>query len=483
MGLITKTVKVYPRGTAIKHFKEKGYDAKNGQELVVKVEDLPLCSTVLVDTVCDYCGKPKEPQKYVTYNAQTKNGSEKCCCMDCTHLKRDETMLKKYGNKTPYNVPEIREKIKATNLEKYGSISPCGNAEVREKQKQTNVERYGVENPVQSKEIQDKIKQTNIERYGFENVFLNKDIKEKVKQTNLERYSVENVLLNEEIRDKRNATLIEKYGTLYPLQNKEYLEKYKQTSLEKYGYEFHIQSEEVREKSKQTYLERFGVENPLMSNEIQNKVKQTNLEKYGVESLLCLPSFHEHSREVEMERYGVYHHLQNPEILAKQKETFYKNGTCPTSKQQIYLHQLYGGELNYSFKMYNFDIFLSEDKLDIEYDGSGHFLSVERGNIKQEEFNRKEIIRNNILKNEGYKQMRIVSLNDKLPSNQILFQMLQEARQYFSDFPNHSWIEFDISTSTLCNAEHKDGIPYDFGSLRTIKDSDLNTATLQERSV
>lgn len=68
--------------------------------------------------------------------------------------------------------------------------------------------------------------------------------------------------------------------------------------------------------------------------------------------------------------------------------------------------------------------------------------------------------------------------NDKLPSDQVLLQMLSDAKSYFSLYPNHSWIEFNLSTSTVRNAEHKDGIPYDYGSLRTIKDSDLNNVQL-----
>ena len=69
--------------------------------------------------------------------------------------------------------------------------------------------------------------------------------------------------------------------------------------------------------------------------------------------------------------------------------------------------------------------------------------------------------------------MRIISLNDKLPQDSTLLQMLSETRQYFSDYPNHSWIEYNISTSTLRNAEHKQGIPYAFGSLRTVKDKEV----------
>lgn len=475
MGIITKTVKLYPRGTAIAYYKEKGYDAKYGQELEVKVEDLQLCSTALVDTICDYCGKPKEPQKCVTYNAQTKNGTEKCCCINCAPLKRNEVMLEKYDYEYAFQVPELKKKIQETNMQRYGSISPSGNSEVREKQKKTLMKHYGVENPSQSKEILDKMKQTFIEKYGVENPLLSPEIREKATQTILDRYGVDNVFLNKEIRNKRDTTLIERYGTLYSLQNEECFEKFKQTNLEKYGCEFHIQSEEIREKTKQTCLKKFGVENPILNEEIKNKIRQTNLERYGVEYLLSLSSFHEHSRAVDMERYGVHHHLQNPEILAKQKETFYKNNTCPTSKQQMYLHQLYGGELNYPLKMYNLDIYLSDERMNVEFDGSGHLMGVKRGNMTQEEFDRKEIIRNNTIKRENIKQMRIISSKDLLPSDQILLQMLSDTRNYFSQYPNHSWIQYNIDTSTVRNAEHKEGIPYDFGSLRTIKDSDINT--------
>lgn len=36
---------------------------------------------------------------------------------------------------------------------------------------------------------------------------------------------------------------------------------------------------------------------------------------------------------------------------------------------------------------------------------------------------------------------------------------------------NHSWIEFDIDNSVVRNAENKNGISYEFGSLRMITQS------------
>lgn len=213
---------------------------------------------------------------------------------------------------------------------------------------------------------------------------------------------------------------------------------------------------EIQEKKKNTFLLHYDTENPFQLPEIKEKIRQT---------------FYSH--------YGVDNPNKSPEVRAKTAQTLYKNGTTPTSKQQFYVFNLYQSvnpntQLNYPIAYYNVDICFPEEKLTVEIDFGGHDLQVKTGNLTQEEFNQKEIIRNNIIKREGYKQMRIISLNDKLPQDSVLFQMLSEARQYFSDYPEHSWIEYNISTSTLRNAENKNGIPYNFGELRTIKDADLS---------
>ena len=129
---------------------------------------------------------------------------------------------------------------------------------------------------------------------------------------------------------------------------------------------------------------------------------------------------------------------------------------------------LYSGILNYPISYYNADIYLSNDNFVIEYDGGGHDLNVRLGHLTQNEFNQKEIIRDNIIKRNGYKQMKIISSTDKLPSDDVLLKMLSDTRQYFIDYPNHSWIEFNVDNSTVRNAENKNGISYEFGNLRRI---------------
>ena len=203
------------------------------------------------------------------------------------------------------------------------------------------------------------------------------------------------------------------------------------------------------------------------------KIKQTFLKRYGVEHIAKLKDIKDKKVRTNIERYGVDNPNKSPEIREKIVQTLYANSSQKVSKQQRYINNLYQGILNYPIKHYNVDIYLPDNNLIIEYDGGFHLGNVITGRETKEEFDQKEIIRNNIIKREGYKVIRIISSKDKLPSDQILLQMLQDARQYFVTTP-HTWQTYDIDKSMLFNAENKNGTPYNFGELRTIKDSDIN---------
>ena len=47
-------------------------------------------------------------------------------------------------------------------------------------------------------------------------------------------------------------------------------------------------------------------------------------------------------------------------------------------------------------------------------------------------------------------------------------KMLEQAKQYFNA-TNHTWVAYDIDTSLVRNAENKEGVFFDFGELRKIK--------------
>ena len=351
--LITKEVEVITTGKMIRYYRDKGYDSEHNTPLLVKVEDLPNKSNVMVFAICDYCGEVYET-RYADYYETTSGFACKCACKTCASKKHRDMLIKNYG---VYNVSQLDE--------------------VKEKKRQTVFKHYGVHNPKQSLEVQQKTKNTNLQ----------------------------------------------KYGVVCPLQNAD-----------------------IKEKVKETCIERYGHENAMQSDFILNKMKKTMVEKYGVENS-----------------------MQVVEIQQKAKEAMYKNGTCPTSKQQRYISSIYGGELNYPCRNYNLDIFIKEANIDVEVDFGGHNLSVKLGSITQADFDRKELIRDVYIKREGLKIMRITSSRDKLPSDAILLQMLSEAKQYFSDYPEHSWIEYNIDTSTVRNAEHKDGVYFAYGKLRTIR--------------
>ena len=261
----------------------------------------------------------------------------------------------------------------------------------------------------------------------------------------LSRINTEKDACSNCIKHKTSETIMKKYNTDNYSKTSEFKDNYKKIMLEKYGVENISQCEEIKKKKEETCLLNYGVKVPAMNKNVVNKIKETCLKRYGVENVNLVPEFRE-----------------------KMIATSYKNGNVPTSSQQFYLCNLYNGELNYPINKYPVDICLIEDLIIIEYDGGGHNLGIKMGYETQEEFNQKEIIRNNIIKRAGYKQIRIVSSKDYLPLDEILLQMLEQAKEYFNT-TNHTWVEYNIDTSTMRNAECKEGVFFNFGELRKIK--------------
>lgn len=74
----------------------------------------------------------------------------------------------------------------------------------------------------------------------------------------------------------------------------------------------------------------------------------------------------------------------------------------------------------------------------MEYDGTGHRMSVKMGQITNEEFNQKEFAREKEIVNAGYKIVRISYMNklDSLPSDKVLFGILERAYLCFNSGNN-----------------------------------------------
>lgn len=179
------------------------------------------------------------------------------------------------------------------------------------------------------------------------------------------------------------------------------------TNLERYGNKCSLRNEDVLRKSKQTNLEKLGVEFPFQSKDIINKTIDTQLKRYG--------------------RVG---------------------RTINTSSQQIYLNNLYDGKLNYFIRPYNIDIFFENEKIICEYDGNGHNMIVKLGRLTEEEFQIKEKNRSAYLQDLGYKEFHIISNKDKLPTDDELIVIKNEAFDYLLN-ENGSYYSYNLEKGEI----------------------------------
>lgn len=239
------------------------------------------------------------------------------------------------------------------------------------------------------------MKKTNLKRYGVEFFQYTEEHTKKCKETNLKKLGVEFPAQSQLIKNKIKETWEEKYGKA-PSQCEEIREKVKKTNLEKYGVECTLQNKAVREKAINSIKEKYGVSNVSLSKEVQEKRKNTFIEKYGCEN----PG-------------------QIPEVKNKIANSFYLKGSeFKTSSQQLKIFNIlkeeYGDDqvkLNYPVLNFNLDIalFINQNKIDIEYDGWYWHQDKQ-----------KDIVRDNLIKRQGYKILRIRSGEMEPTKEQLL---------------------------------------------------------------
>lgn len=201
----------------------------------------------------------------------------------------------------------------------------------------------------------------------------------RVEETNLKKYGVKNVFELDTIKEKSKKTLMDKYGVENISQSPETQEKIKQNNLEKYGVTNTSKLDSVKQKVIKTNRQKFGVDYPMQTKEFQERVKNTSREIYGVDHFTQNKDVIQRRKDTVKERYGVEYAIQNKDILHKSINSRYSHGTFTCSNQQYQLYEIIGGELNYPFKNFVIDIAYVEDKIAIEWDGSGHDLSVRLG--------------------------------------------------------------------------------------------------------
>lgn len=262
--------------------------------------------------------------------------------------------------------------------------------------------------------------------------------------------------LNNRIRIRANNFNIHHFNSIgyYPKMN-EYIEIFVYELPVGSGTKIEVQCnycEVIFKKAYRRYLE--TKEDVCCSSCKKEKMMKVSLEKYGNICSLRNPEVFEKSKKKNNETLGVDFPFQNKKILEKCRETILQKHSSRVvfsknkiSKQQIKIHSLYGGEINYNCFPYLLDIFFSEKRIYFEYDGGGHNLNVKLKRQTENEFVEKEIEREKFLFGLGYKQFRIISKTDKLPSDDILMQIKNRAF-YILINENFNKYIYNIDTNT-----------------------------------
>ena len=182
------------------------------------------------------------------------------------------------------------------------------------------------------------------------------------------------------------------------------------------------------------------------------KMMNTDIKKYGNKCSLKNPYILEKSKNTIMEKYGVEYPLQSQHIQKRARETYYsrygnKSFSTSISKTQNELCEIYNGKLNVYIDGYFVDILV--DNIVVEYDGSGHDLSVRLGKVSQQDFDENEIYRENILIQNGYKILRILYMNkqDTLPEKEKLYLIFDKAKNLFNN--GYNVVKYNLMNDLL----------------------------------
>ena len=175
-------------------------------KILVKIEDVPLNSKVIIECLCDNCHKVQE-MSYCQWNKRKHSDGLDFCKNCAVKIKLPKSMKEKYGYENCAKVPEIIEKKKQTNLKKYGQEWAISSKEVRQNIMESIYKKYKTDNPMKNIEVQNKAKQTNQNKYGGSSPMCDDNVKLKSINTCLEKYSVKNAFQCKEIQEKARKTL------------------------------------------------------------------------------------------------------------------------------------------------------------------------------------------------------------------------------------------------------------------------------------
>lgn len=327
--LINKNGKINPWSGKQSYWYKNGFE-KQFQELFKSTNFLPDNYSIIERLVCILNNIKKIPScsvcnKPVNYFAKYKNFAKTCSLSCAAHdpeyiSKKENTNLKKYGEKYFTQTKEFTIKTIKTNQEKYGTNYPLQNKTIYEKTKQTNLKKYGVENPFQNKEIKNKIHNSTIKnsllKYGTE-YHMQRNIPKEIykKLTNKEWLNEQHHIL------KKPLYQIAKELKISPSSLPTYLKKLGLT--QQYDWSHSQQDKEI-----------FSFVESLNFKPLMNDRKILN----GKEIDIFIPE-----KNLGIEHHGLYwHSFNHHETIEEKNEHLNKLNLC--KEKEIQLLQIFGNE-------------------------------------------------------------------------------------------------------------------------------------------
>lgn len=205
--------------------------------------------------ICPVCG---QQTNYIGKNVKINVGYPTSCCKQCMYKndernnKKDQTMIAKYGGRSPLCSKEILAKAQATSLKNHGAKSSfCRESDVYGHLFDRVSERLNrkIINASQIPGHAEKCQETNFKRHGDPN-YRNR---EKLIETNLSRRGVPYTTMDPEIQSKIKQTFMNRYGVDNPFKSEKVKAKIRESTLKHLGVEFSQQCPDIMRKSRKKY--------------------------------------------------------------------------------------------------------------------------------------------------------------------------------------------------------------------------------------
>ena len=454
-------------GANRRHYEERGYTfTKYGDEFLITAADLTAGSNCRAPFICDVCGA----RGWRAYSALLQRPKHSCGDKRCRAELSRLTNLERYGVERPLQssvimakakatcrehfgvdfsgqAPNVVAKRRATNLERYGVEHPLQNPELMAKARDTWRRNLGVDHPFKAESVKAKSRATTRERLGVDHAMQAESVKAKSKATCEERYGGGTCMSSPTVRAKQQRTLMERLGVDNPMKSAEVREQVKATNRERRGVDWVTQDEATKEKMRATMVEQYGVEHALRSDELCERAQATCREHFGVDHPLQSGEVRAKAQATLREHFGVDTPMHSPEVRAKVLRTMFADGTGPSSRAQRHLCAVLGGELNYPLGSLMIDCALVDQRIAVEYDGSGHDLCVRMGTKTPAQFASAERRRDHVLRSAGWRLVRLASSRDELPADDQLRALMHRVTAEW--LSGRSWVRVDLDTGAV----------------------------------